>query len=184
MSKVKDESLTASEATMIELYKIKKEQNEFLMKSRYQQRVQDQIDRRYAMSRRNLWEMVVFLLISIAAFAFKDFNLFESASEPVRQLLGYPPPAYLVSYALAVYCFSAASLTLTAMAKDAQPPQKWNHLGYRSAFFVFYCFSGAIAANFLPVLLAGLCLYGLDQCHIWFYNTKVIAQEKDLVKKF
>ena len=169
---------------MIDIYKIKNTQSKPSLKSRYQQRIKDQIDRRHTMSRRNLWEMVLFLLISICAFTFKDFNLFEAVSEPVRQILGYPPPAYLVSYALAVYCFSSASLTLTAMAKETQPEQKWNHLGYRSAFFVFYCFSGAIAANFLPVLLAGLCLYGLDQCHIWFYNTKVIAQEKDLVEKF
>ncbi|MCD6187677.1 MAG: hypothetical protein J7K09_05875, partial [Desulfuromusa sp.] len=77
----------------------------------------------------SLMSLSLFLLISIMAFTFKDFNLFESASESVRQILGYPPPAYLISIALAVYCFSSAILTLTAMANDAQPTQKWNHLG-------------------------------------------------------
>jgi len=89
-----------------------------------------------------LMSLVAFLLISICAFTFKDFNLFAISSEPVRQLLGCPPPAYLISVALAVYCFSSAILTLTAMANDTQPTQKWNHLGYRIAFFVFYSFSG------------------------------------------
>ena len=131
----------------------------------------------------SLMSLVLFLLISIMAFTFKDFNLFESASESVRQILGYPPPAYLISIALAVYCFSSAILTLTAMANDAQPTQKWNHLGYRTVFFAFYCFSGAIAANFLPVLLVGLSLYGLDQCHIWLHNAKENHEEKGLLGK-
>ena len=131
----------------------------------------------------SLASLILFLLISIVAFAFKDFNLFESASEPMRHWLGCPPPAYLISIALAVYCFSSAILTLTAMANDTQPTQKWNHLGYRSVFFVFYCFSGAISANFLPVLLVGLGLYGLDQCHILIQNAKENPQGKGLLGK-
>ncbi len=131
----------------------------------------------------SLISFVIFLLISICAFTFRDFNLFESASEPIRQILGYPPPAYLISVALAVYCFSSAILTLTAIANDTQPTPKWNHLGYRSVFFVFYCFSGAIAANFLPVLLVGLGLYGLDQGHIWLHDAKESHQSKGLLGK-
>ena len=131
----------------------------------------------------SLMSLVTFLTISICAFTFKDFNLFESASQSMRQILGYPPPAYLISVALAVYCFSSAILTLTAMANDAQPTQKWNHLGYRSVFFIFYCFSGAIAANFLPILLVGLSLYGLDQCHIMIHNAKENREEKGLLGK-
>ena len=131
----------------------------------------------------SLMSLVLFLLISICAFTFKDFNLFESASEPMRQILGYPPPVHLISITLAVYCFSSAILTLTAMANDAKPTKKWNHLGYRSAFFIFYCFSGAISANFLPVVVVGLCLYGLDQCHIWLYNAKENHEEKGLLGK-
>jgi len=131
----------------------------------------------------SLMSLVFFLVISICAFTFKDFNLFESASEPVRQILGYPPPAYLISIALAIYCFSSAVLTLTAIANDTKPTQKWNHFGYRSAFFVFYCFTGAITANFLPVLLVGLSLYSLDQCHLWIYSAKVHPQEQELVGK-
>ena len=131
----------------------------------------------------SLMSLVLFLVISIIAFTFKNFNLFESASESMRQILGYPPPAYLISVALAVYFFSSAILTLTAMANDAKPTQKWNHLGYRSAFFIFYCFSGAIAANFLPVLLVGLSLYGLDQCHIMIHNAKDNHEGKGLLGK-
>ena len=128
--------------------------------------------------------LVIFLLISIVAYTFKNFNLFETASEPVRQILGCPPPAYLISIALAVYCFSSTILTLAAIANETQPTQKWNHLGYRSVFFIFYCFSGAIAANFIPVVLVGLFLYALDQGHILIHNAKENHQGKGLLGKF
>lgn len=136
------------------------------------------------MANQSLAGLVIFLLISILAYTFKDFNLFEVSSESVRQILGCPPPAYLISVALAVYCFSAATLTLTAIANGTQPTHKWSHLGYRSVFFVFYCFSGAISANFIPVLVVGLSLYALDQCHILIYNAKENHEGKGLLGKF
>ena len=148
------------------------------------QRLQEQIDQRDAMSRRGLWEMLLFLLVSVCVYYFRDFNLFAEASEPVRQVLGCPPPAYMVSIALAVYGFSAMTLALTAMANDARPLQRWNHFGYRCSFFLFYSFSGTIAAHFLPVVLVGLALYALDQCHIWMFNAKFIHQQKELFEKF
>ena len=135
------------------------------------------------MSSRSLWELICFLVISMVAYASRDFNLFETASEPLRQILGCPPPAYLINIALAVYGFSAAVLTLTAMARQRRPEGRWNHLGYRSAFYVFFCFSGAIAGNFLAVLLVGLFLYGLDQCHIWSCLGHANSEEESFVER-
>jgi len=132
---------------------------------------------------RSLLELSCFLLICIGAHTYQSFNLFAVSSEPVRQLLGCPPPAYLVTIALAVYCFSSAVLTLTAMASDRRPADNWNHLGYRSAFFVFYSFSGAVADNFLAVLLVGLLLYGLEQCHVWSYSARGDHHEKAVGEK-
>ncbi len=132
----------------------------------------------------NLCALAVFLMICIVAFQFRDFNLFTAVSEPVRELLGYPPAAYLVSIALAVYGFSATILTLTSIAGENAPTSSWKQLGYRSAFFLFYGFSGAIAAHFIPVVLVGVCLYGLDQIHIWIYNTKVVQEQKELLGRF
>lgn len=147
-----------------------------LSNSHHSAQAKELIDRRYAMSRHNLWEMLLFVVVSLYAYAIGDLNLFNLASEPLRQVLGYPPSAYLVSIALAVYCFSAVSLTLSAMVRGIQPEQKWNRIGYRSAFYFFYAFSGSIGSNFPAVLLVGLLLYGLDQCHIWVYNNRVADQ--------
>ena len=121
-------------------------------------------------AQQNLIEMILFLGIAIFAYSFKDFNLFETCSEPVKQILGYPPQAIYVSYAMMVYLFSAFVIRVTSIAQDIKPIVKWSHLGYRSIFFVFYSFSGTIADNFFPVLLIGMFLYTLDQYHIFHYN--------------
>ncbi len=131
----------------------------------------------------NLICLAIFLVISVIAYINKDFNLFTSSPESIRQILGYPPPAYLINVALAVYCFSATILTLTAIANNAKPEQKWNHLGYRVTFYLLYCFSGAIDANFLPIVLVGLFLYSLDQCHIWIHHGKTIHHDGGLLGK-
>lgn len=138
------------------------------------QKIRELRDNGHHLSRHNLWELFLFLLVSICAYNVRDLNLFGMASEPLRQLLGYPPPAYMVSIALAAYFGSSIILGLKALASRTKPVGTWNHLGYRSAFYFFYSFSGGIADHFLPVLLVGLLLYGLDQCHLRFYNQGTI----------
>lgn len=145
------------------------------------QQIWERSDQRYNRSRGNLWGLTLFLLISIGAYCCRDFNLFEASSEPVRELLGYPPSACLISIALAVYCFSSSILTLTAIANDSCPAAPWKQLGYRSVFYLFYSFSGAIVGHFVPVLLVGLFLYALDQSHTWVYNCKTTQQQKELL---
>lgn len=131
-------------------------------------------DSAHHLSRHNLWELFLFVLVSICAYNVRDLNLFAMASEPLRQLLGYPPPAYMVSCALAVYFGSSVILGFKALAFRTKPTSTWHQLGYRSAFYFFYSFTGSIAEHFLPVLLVGLLLYALDQCHLHLYNQGTI----------
>ncbi|GEM_PF-2663176 len=138
------------------------------------QKLRELRDNGHHLARHNLWELFLFLLVSICAYNVRDLNLFAMASEPLRQLLGYPPPAYMISIALAVYFGSSVVLGLKALSFRTKPTSTWNHLGYRSAFYFFYSFTGSIAEHFLPVLLAGLLLYGLDQCHLRLYNQGTI----------
>ena len=123
-------------------------------------------------SNQNLLEIVIFLIVSIVAFNFGTFNLFLAASEPMKVFLGIPPEAYLVSISLVVYFFSAFTIRLFSILNDVKPIIKWSHLLYRSSFYLFYCFSGAITANFIPVFLVGIGMYALDQFHILYYNIK------------
>lgn len=122
------------------------------------------------MTQQNAIEIILFLIISMIAFYFGGFNLFLAASEPMKVFLGAPPEAYLVSISLVVYFSSALIIRIFSILNDVKPIMKWTHLGYRTAFFVFYCFSGSIAANFIPVFLVGIILYSLDQFHVSYYN--------------
>lgn len=133
-------------------------------------KIREQREKGHHLSRHNLWELCLFLVVSICAYNVRDLNLFTLASEPLRQLLGAPPPAYLVSLALAIYFGSSLVLGIGALVQRTRPTRTWNHLGYRSAFYFFYAFTGSIGGYFLPVLLSGLFLYGLDQCQLRLYN--------------
>ena len=135
----------------------------------------------YALSRRSLWELTLFLLISILAFRFQAFDLFAAVSEPVRQILGTPPPAMLINVALATYLLSAVIMVLTRMANGGRPVQKWAHLGYRTVFYLFYCFSGTLSTHFVAVFAIGILLYALEQMGIWIYTDRVVRREKGLL---
>ena len=137
----------------------------------------------YALSRRNLWELLLFLLLSIAAFSFRQFDLFAASSEPVRQLLGCPPPALLINIAMAVYLFSAVTTTLVRMSNETRPQQKWSQLGYRVVFYLFYSFSGTLNSHFIAVFSIGVLLYAFEQLHIGVYTNRVVRRKKELVSE-
>jgi len=117
----------------------------------------------------NAFEFMLFLLISILAFIFKDFNLFTSSSESMKVILGTPPPTNLINIALVVYLLSAATIRMISIATKIKPIIKYSHLAYRSAFYVFFCFSGSIQNNFIQVLLVGIFMFILDELNIILY---------------
>jgi hypothetical protein len=136
-----------------------------------------------SVSRRSLWGILLFLLLSIGAFQLRGFDLLTIVSAPVRDLLGYPPPAYLVSIALGFYGFSVAMIALTLLSNGDFPVFRWSHLGYRGGFYFFYALSGSLANNFLAVFFICLFLYGIEQVHIWTYSNRLEHQENELLSQ-
>lgn len=133
-----------------------------------------------SMSQRSLWEVLLFFLISIGVLQLRGHDLLASAPADFREVLGYPPPAHLVTVALAVYCFSACLIILTQMANSAAPVIKWTHLGYRSAFYFFYAASGSLVSHFMAVFYIGIFLYGAEQLHVWVYGNGAKHRKKEL----
>ncbi|RPI70584.1 MAG: hypothetical protein EHM38_05550 [Geobacteraceae bacterium] len=125
------------------------------------------------LSRRGLWHLLFFLLISIAAFAGQDFDLFAAVSEDFWTLLGSPPPPQLTHLVLGIYTFCALML-LPARLTRASLTQSWAHLSYRVVFYLFYLSANALAANFLVVFIAGLILYGLEQSYLLLHMSKTL----------
>lgn len=145
--------------------------------------VQSRIDLLHVQTRRHLWELLLFLLVSMAALALREINLHENFTEGVRQLLGYPLPAELLSIALSAYGFSTLTLLLTRREAETRTVKRWFHFSFRTVFYLFYCFSGALAGHYLFVFILGLFLYISEQLSTWLSLSRVEAQDGELVEE-
>jgi hypothetical protein len=119
-----------------------------------------------AVSRRSLWSLQLFLLISVAAFFVRDFDLYATLPESVLQVLGCSPPPILIHLALAGYIFTVLTPLLIHMVSNDKPVSNWRHLGYRAAFYCFYLVSNTLTANFTLVFAACIVLYLLEQANV------------------
>lgn len=134
---------------------------------------------RYTISRFGLWNLLLFLLVSVAAFSVQDFDLFAAVSENFWSLLGAPPAPQLLDLGLGIYLFAALVLLPDRMNK-AIPAQGWAQVGYRISFYLLYLASNALAANFMLVFAAGMLLYGLEQAYIWFPLLRIQNEDSEL----
>lgn len=114
-------------------------------------------------AKRGLWNLQLFLLISCGAFLVRDFNLYATFPESVLQVLGCPPPPVLVYLALAGYIVTVMIPLTIHLLTGETPTAQWRHLGYRSAFYLFFLWSGTLTAHFALVFVAGVALYLLEQ---------------------
>jgi hypothetical protein len=125
------------------------------------------------LSRRGLWHLLLFLLLSMAAFAGQDFDLFAAVPEDFWTLLGSPPPPPLIHLVLGIYTFCAVML-LPARMNKASLMQSWAHMAYRTVFYLFYLSANALAGHFMIVFVAGLILYGLEQSYLLLQMSKTV----------
>ena len=134
------------------------------------------------LSRRGLWHLLLFLLLSMAAFTWQGFDLFATVSEDLWPLLGSPPPPQLIHVGLAIYTFCALML-LPARLNSASLAQNWAHTGYRTFFYFFYMSASALAAHFMVVFVAGLILYGLEQSYLLLQMCKTLQGAGPQIKQ-
>jgi hypothetical protein len=135
------------------------------------------------LSRRGLRDLLLFLAVSTLFFSIRHVDLLTPLAEPVRQLLGCPPPPFLTTLAVAGYTLSATILILGRIMKGDPPSCKWSHLFFRTIFYFFYAAANALPENFMGVFVAGLFLLTLEQLHIWTYGLKTQPEGKALFGK-
>jgi hypothetical protein len=123
----------------------------------------DQAAHLRASSRRGLWNLQLFLLVSCVAFLVRDFDLYSAFPESVLQILGCAPPPLLVQIALGGYIFTVLTPLLIHTLNGDPPPVSGWHLAYRSIFYLFFLCSSTLTVNFVPVFAAGVILYLLEQ---------------------
>ena len=144
------------------------------------QEIQDRIHYFKKQIRYSKWWTALFSLVSLGAAV--DFRFLPPISEKTRQFLGASPSPSLISVALIVYAFSALILILGHMNTGPRRFRGWSHIGYLSAFYLFYFYTGVLRDNFWPVFIAGLTILGLEDYRVWSVCGEAIREEEKILK--
>jgi hypothetical protein len=129
-------------------------------------------------SNRGLWALSLFLLVS--TLAWHDFP-FLPMPDTVVAALGPAPPAQMISVMLVIYTFSAIMLSLSRMMGGIEHHSSFCHVGYLSAFFLFYHFAKALDDNYWAVFGAGTTILAVESYRIWsFCSEKIVKKMEDL----
>ncbi len=143
-------------------------------------RVEVRIRRLERASGGGLWAMVLFLLVSFAAY--DSFSVLPDLSENARKMLGAPPPTEMISLALVVYAFSGIVRTLARMSRNIKPHLGLMHAAFFIVFYTFYQLSGAMQDNFWAVFFAGISVMGLENYYLWSHSNAAIRKERALLE--
>ena len=144
-----------------------------------QARIEARIRRLERTSGNGLWGMVLFLLVSFAAF--DGFAILPDMPDVLRQKLGAPPPVDLISLALVIYAFSGIVLTLARMTSDTGSYRGFQHAAFFTAFYAFYHLSGGLPDNFWAVFFAGVSVMGLESYHLLNRHGTAIRKQQALL---
>ena len=139
--------------------------------------IEERIQQLHAKSRKGLWGLLTFIMISLGAI--RNFDFIPPLSSGFRDILGRPPSPNLISLALVVYAFSALILILARMTSGSDKYKGWSHLFYLVAFYGFYYLSDALRENFWAVFAAGMTIFSLEYYHMWNRCNEKIREEKE-----
>lgn len=125
--------------------------------------------------------LALFLAVSIVAQ--QDFSLIPSLPDEIRHILGRPPSPKMISAALVLYSFSAIILILSRMVTGSLQYGGITHVGYLTAFYIFFHFSQALGENFWAVFAAGMTVLTLESYYIWTRCNEEIRREREFLSQ-
>jgi hypothetical protein len=120
-----------------------------------------------------------FILLSIVATL--DLSFLPSFPSAIRKGMGAAPSAGFISIALAVYVFSASTLSLSRMMEGSDKTGGLTHLGYLGVFFFFYYACGDLDTHFWAVLAGGATILILESYQRWLYCREEIQKEREML---
>ncbi len=136
----------------------------------------EEINRLNRLSTRGVLALALFLIISLSAW----WNFpFLPVPDTVTALLGRPPSARIISTVLLIYTFSALILSLSRMTAGVEHRSSFSHVGYLTAFFLFYYFGKSLEDNYWAVFGAGITILGVESYRIWSYCTEGMEKKRE-----
>ena len=143
------------------------------------QRIETRIRRLERVSGNGLWSMILFLLVSFAAY--DGFSILPDLSDEMLELLGASPPVELIGLALVIYAFSGIIRTLASMSRNIKPYMGLMHAAFFTGFYTFYHLAGALQDNFWAIFFAGISVMGLENYYLWSHSSAAIRKERTLL---
>lgn len=135
-----------------------------------------EINRLNRFSTRGILALALFLLVSILAWS---GSRFLPASDTVTAFLGKAPSGRIISMVLLLYTFSAIILSLSRMASGIEHLSSFSHVGYLTAFFLFYYFGKSLEENYWAVFGAGITILGVESYRIWTFCAESIGKIRE-----
>ena len=145
--------------------------------------IRQTIDGLYALSRRGLWRLILFLGISAVALRFQSFDLFAGLPENLREILGAPPPVTLIHIVLAVSTICALILIAGRRTEETGGQTGWLQFGMSVFFYPLYGAANSLETFFPAVFAAGLIILVIDHFTVWSQTSKAIREEKERLGK-
>ena len=143
------------------------------------QRIELRIRKLERVSGNGLWAMLLFLLVSFAAF--DGFSILPDLSDEVLETLGASPPIGLIGLALVIYAFSGIVRTLSSMSRNIKPYTGLMHAAFFTGFYAFYHLAGALQDHFWAIFIAGISVMGLENYYVWAHSSEAIRKERALL---
>ncbi len=140
------------------------------------QELSDEINRLNRFSVRGILALSLFLVVSLLAW--RGF-FFLPAPDTVTAFLGKPPSARIIGIVLLIYTFSALILSLSRMTAGVEHRSSFSHVGYLTAFFLFYYFGKSLEDNYWAVFGAGITILGVESYRIWAFCSEGIAKNRE-----
>lgn len=137
------------------------------------------IDDLYALSRRGLWKLLLFLGISTVALKAKDFDFFSILPENIQQVLGAPPSPEMVHVMLAISTISALILHSGRGADHARCSTDWLQFGMLAFYYPLYAMSNTLGTWFPLVCVAGLITIVFEHLTVWIQTSRAIHKERE-----
>lgn len=134
------------------------------------------ISRLNRLSTRGILALALFIVVCF--FAWQGFS-FLPVPDDVTAILGSPPSPRIISIVLLIYTFSAIILSLSRMTAGIEHRSSFSHVGYLTAFFLFYYFDKALEDNYWAVFGSGITILGIESYRIWTFCAEGIARSKE-----
>ena len=144
------------------------------------QRIEKRIRHLERVSGNGLWSMILFLLVSFAAF--DNFSILPDLSNKALEILGASPPVGMIGLALVIYAFSGIVRTLVSMSRNIKPYMGLMHAAFFTGFYTFYHLAGALQDNFWAIFIAGISVMGLENYYLWSHSSESIRKERALLE--